>query len=413
VAASMSEAGDIVALMDEVASRALGAPYRDDGLAAYGTGARDTGIGVATDYAAQHAQMGTVLGPGTRFRFVKRILLRLAHLITKDQVAYNTAVIDALRSSEQHVQRLQALLATVDLNRQIGEERINRDADAIRAAVREISRRRDADRGELQVQRARVSLFLRELRELQPAADDLQRLQKRIDENADDLGALYAHLEERFRGSREEIRRRQTIYLEDVLPLRERGLPLLDIGPGRGEWLDLMREHGVPAYGVDTNRLFVEEGTRDGLDVRLGDGIEHLAGLEEGSVAAVSGFHVVEHVPFDVLQTLLQGALHALMPGGLLLVETPNPTNISVGATTFWLDPTHNRPVPPELLTFLVEEHGFVSVELRYPVWAKELHFAQPPLVGGDELRTLIDSMNRDFFGPRDYAVIARKPVPA
>jgi O-antigen chain-terminating methyltransferase len=408
----MSDSTDIVALLDEVTQRSLRESGRHGGVASPEVSAHETGIGSAAAAAAQHSHMGTVLGPGARFGLAKRALLRVTRLITRDQVAYNAAVVEALQSAEQQVLRLQALIATADVNREVGAERITRDADAVRAAVREMARQREADRAELQLQRARVSLFLQEARGL-PASDGSPASQPRFHEDADDAGALYSHLEERFRGSRDDIRVRQTIYLQDVLPLRERGLPLLDIGPGRGEWLDLMREHEFPAYGVDTNALFVETAKKDGLDVRHGDGIAHLGDVDEDSLAAVTAFQVVEHIPFDSLRRLLDGALHALIPGGLLLLETPNPANVSVGSNSFWLDPTHLRPIPADLLQFVLQDHGFVDVEVRFPAWGEDERLASLAAVENDDLRTLTELLKQDFFGPKDYAVLARKPAPA
>jgi SAM-dependent methyltransferase len=407
----MSETTDIVALLDEVTQRSLRESDRHGGVATPEVSTYETGIGSAAAAAAQHSHMGTVLGPGARFGLVKRALLRVTRLITRDQVAYNAAVVEALQSAEQQLLRLQALIATADVSREVGDERITRDADAVRAAVREMARRREADRAELQLQRARVSLFLREARAL-PESDGSPASQPRFHEDGDDAGALYAHLEDRFRGSPDDIRSRQTTYLQDVLPLRGRGLPLLDIGPGRGEWLDLMREHEFPAYGIDTSAMFVETAKTRGLDVRLGDGIAHLGEVDEGSLAAVTAFQVVEHIPFDSLRRLLDGALQALMPGGLLLLETPNPANVSVGATSFWLDPTHLRPIPADLLQFVVEDHGFVDVEVRFPVWAEDTHLVSLGAVESDDVRMLIEALKQDFFGPKDYAVLARKPAP-
>ena len=407
-----AELTDIVALLDEVTDRALREAGRHDFVAAPDVSIHETGIGSATTRAAGHAHMGTVLGPGARFGFVKRALLRVTRIITRDQVTYNAAVLEALQSAEQQLLRLQAVIATADVNREVGDERISRDADAMRGAVRELARRREEDRAELQHQRARVSLFLQEARAL-PETGGSPASQPRFQEESDDAGALYSHLEERFRGTRDDIRSRQAIYLQDVLPLRERGLPLLDLGPGRGEWLDLMREHEFPAYGVDTNALFVETAKKEGLDVRHGDGIAHLAGVDEGSIAAVTAFQVVEHIPFDSLRRLLDAAMHALMPGGLLLLETPNPANVSVGASTFWLDPTHVRPIPSDLLAFVVENHGFVDVTVRFPAWSEDAHLASLAAVESDDLRMLIEALKQDFFGPKDYAVLARKPAPA
>lgn len=229
--------------------------------------------------------------------------------------------------------------------------------------------------------------------------------------DGDPLAELYAALEAEFRGSSEEIRRRQEVYVPDVLPLRDTGLPFLDIGPGRGEWLSLLRDNGIPAYGVDANRAFAEQGRAAGLDVRLGDAAAHLAECDEASLCGVSAFHVAEHVSFDMLVTILDGAVRALAPGGLLLLETPNPLNVVVGSATFWIDPTHRHPLHPQMLRFLVEQRGFVDAEVRVVNPPRD-----PPLPVPEAPEALVAAvrrLNEAFFSGLDYAVLARRPAAA
>jgi glycosyltransferase involved in cell wall biosynthesis/SAM-dependent methyltransferase len=227
------------------------------------------------------------------------------------------------------------------------------------------------------------------------------------------LSPLYAQFEQAFRGSREEIIERQAVYLDDVLPLATTGVPIVDIGPGRGEWLELLRRHGIPAYGIDVNQSFGELGRERGLDVRTGDGLRHLQGLDEASVAGVTAFHIVEHVDLDTTVDLVDAALRALVPGGVLIVETPNPTNLSVGAASFYVDPTHRRPVHPHFLKFLLAARGFDDPQIRYLHPADDRTFDLPKVDGDDDgaLERMVAELNTLFFGPQDYAVVARKPA--
>ncbi len=218
---------------------------------------------------------------------------------------------------------------------------------------------------------------------------------------------LYAAFEDRFRGSREAIIATLSDYESDIDRLASRG-PVLDLGPGRGEWLEVLRGRGVKAYGVDTNPTFVEQGRARGLDVRLGDAITHLAEVPASSVGAVTAFHLVEHLPLDVLTELLERAFVAMAPGGRLLLETPNPSNLIVGASNFYLDPTHLRPLHPDLLQFLVESAGFVEVEIRHLHPLRELEHR--PSIDDPELADLIDYVRWSMFGPQDYAVLATRP---
>lgn len=219
---------------------------------------------------------------------------------------------------------------------------------------------------------------------------------------------FYVGLEARFRGTTAQITARLSEYLPDLLALKAMNEVAVDIGPGRGEWLELLRRSSIRSYGVDTNAEFAAKAAEVGLDVRHEDGIAHLRGLTPGSVAAVTAFHVVEHLPLVTLVALLDAARRALRPGGLLILETPNPENLRVGAATFWLDPTHLRPLHPLLLQYLVEHRGFGSAEIRrlHPIEDADTALANST---GDLLR---DEMAYALHGPQDYAVVARVPGP-
>ena len=179
-------------------------------------------------------------------------------------------------------------------------------------------------------------------------------------------GDFYRAFEDRYRGSRELITARLRVYLPFVEPLKEiyPGCRAVDLGCGRGEWLELMRDSGIDARGIDLDDGMLAACHERGLAVEQGDAIAYLRGLPDDSVAVVSAFHVVEHIPFDALQTLVREALRALVPAGLLILETPNPENLSVGACKFYYDPTHHRPIPPTLLSFLPEHYGFQRTKI-------------------------------------------------
>jgi SAM-dependent methyltransferase len=210
--------------------------------------------------------------------------------------------------------------------------------------------------------------------------------------------------EEHFRGAREDIRQRLRFYLDRVKnqPTFNPSLPLLDIGCGRGEWLELMREAGITAYGVDTNHLVVDECVKLGLEVRHADAIVHLTNLPDNALGGISIFHLIEHLPLDVLLQLIDEARRTLVPGGLLLLETPNPENLKVGACTFHHDPTHLRPIPPLLAKYLVESRGFGDVELM-------LINPYPASFLIQEDSEAARRLNDVLYGPQDVAVIARK----
>jgi len=139
---------------------------------------------------------------------------------------------------------------------------------------------------------------------------------------------------------------------------------VVDLGCGRGEWLELMEEEGFEAHGVDLDEEMLTACQSAGLSATKEDAAEYLKKLPDESVVVVSGFHIIEHIPFDSLQILVHEAFRVLKPGGLLILETPNPENMVVSMTEFYLDPTHQNPIPPALLYFLVEYYGFARIKI-------------------------------------------------
>jgi SAM-dependent methyltransferase len=216
-------------------------------------------------------------------------------------------------------------------------------------------------------------------------------------------GGFYRAFEDLHRGSHELIQSRLGVYLPFV-----RGVAQLhgdavvtDLGCGRGEWLELLRNNGVAAQGVDLDADMLEACRALGLDVHQGDALECLKQLPDNSQSVVSGFHIAEHLPFEVLQALVTEALRVLRPGGLLILETPNPENLAVGTSGFYMDPTHERPLPPPLLAFLPEFHGFGRVKILRLQHGAALDEPENPVTLQDVLAGVSP----------DYAVIAQKPI--
>lgn len=211
---------------------------------------------------------------------------------------------------------------------------------------------------------------------------------------------FYVAFERRHRGPRDLIKSRLRVYLPFVEPLKRfyEHPTAVDLGCGRGEWLEVLSEVGVDVQGVDIDGGMLDEFRHAGLDVLKGDAVAFLRNVPEASHIVVSGFHLAEHVSFPDLQTLVQEAFRVLRPGGLLILETPNPENIVVGTSGFYLDPTHQRPIPPELLSFVPEYYGFARV--------KVLRLQEPPVLARGGAPELLDVLKG--VSP-DYAVIAQK----
>lgn len=213
---------------------------------------------------------------------------------------------------------------------------------------------------------------------------------------------FYRDFEERFYAPREIIRELRKVYLPFVKPLTKIyiGDKVFDIGCGRGEWLELMSEIEFEAYGCDIDDGMLKDCYERGLSASKKEGISFLKSLSDESHVIISAFHVIEHISFDDLRTLVSESLRILKPGGLLILETPNPENIIVGNNNFYLDPTHKRPIPSLLLSFLPEYYGFKRNKLLRLQESSELALAV------DDRIKLIDI----FRGVSpDIAVVAQK----
>ncbi len=213
------------------------------------------------------------------------------------------------------------------------------------------------------------------------------------------LDGLYAALEDRFRGSREEIKDRFKVYLPYVEPVRDYGV--IDLGCGRGEWLEVLKESGIYARGVEKNIVAIEQCHARELEVVETDVLAHLQSLPDASAGAITGFHIIEHVSIETLVTLLDEVLRVLRPSGVAIFETPNPENVIVGSNFFYLDPTHKHPLPSELMQFLFDNRGFDPVEVL------NLHPWDTGRVAGEG--ELAERFNGLFYGPMDYAVLGWK----
>ncbi len=240
---------------------------------------------------------------------------------------------------------------------------------------------------------------------------ELREYRDRSNGSGPHFTALYGDFTDRFRGSTEEVTAKLTGYLPDVQRLvGADGVGVVDLGSGRGEWLTLLRDAGIPARGVDSNASFVGAGRGRGLDLVHGDAVEHLQSLPYDSVDMVTAFHLIEHLDVEAVLTLLAAARQALRPGGCVLVETPNPTNLRMGACDFYNDPTHRSPLPPALTEYLVSASGFCEVEVRPLHPSRSSDHSVIPSSSGCGIEELV---TLTLFGPQDYAVLGYKVAPA
>lgn len=214
--------------------------------------------------------------------------------------------------------------------------------------------------------------------------------------------------EDEFRGTTDELRERY----QDLARHFEECAPVLDIGCGRGEFLDLLRDVGVEAAGVEIDAELVKMVAGRGLEVHHGDGLAVLEANDDGSLGGISLIQVVEHLSPQELVELVSLAADKLRPGGKMLVETINPQSLYVFAHSFYVDPTHAVPVHPAYLAFLIREAGFAElvIDWRSPPPPEDVLGD----VGGDgalgeAVNENVRRLNRLLFAPQDYAIVATR----
>lgn len=276
---------------------------------------------------------------------------------------------------------------------------------ALEASYRQVDTGLHHLRAEVIGQATRISVLLEEARKKISKVSDDAQLCRFCEEDKHVLDAFYLSLEDRFRGTRDEIMERQRSYLPFLLDQKigSKQMPILDIGCGRGEWLELLAESGLEARGVDLNRHFVAACKERGLNVIEGDAIECLRDLPTGSMGAVTGFHIIEHLPLEKLIRLIDETVRVLKPGGLAIFETPNPQNVLVSCHNFYIDPTHRNPLPGVTVQFMLEARGLCDVQILH------LHPYPESFKVRDGGSEMMQRFNDYFYGPQDYAVIGRR----
>jgi len=198
------------------------------------------------------------------------------------------------------------------------------------------------------------------------------------------------------------------------------GSDVLDIGCGRGEFLALLRDHGITAKGVDVNRAMVEVCRQRGLDATGGDALSYLQSLPDGSLGGLIATQVVEHLEPQYLSALLDAAFAKLRAGSTIVLETINPACWFAFFESYIRDITHVRPLHPDTLKYLLLASGFLQAEIRYsaPYPEHDKLQAVTPGAGSDmslvdwaeTINANVDKINRLLFTWLDYAAIARRP---
>ncbi len=412
---------------------------------------------ILLDQAQQLADIGTrvppfgVFGPFRRplARFVTRGLYYLLQVITTDQRVFNGLLVSALRIASNGLQQGEANLNAHLAQLVASLDKRDRRLDQLEAELDKRDRRLDQLEAELDKRDRRLARMDERLDEIDKRSAQLEsslaeealaaertvnylksglamqerRLDRILDAKTEEpsdwrssqqlavmseeklhlLDSLYVLLEDNFRGTREEITERLQVYLP-VIRAAQAGTPtrpVLDLGCGRGEWLDILHQEGLNARGIEINRAMIQRCHERGLEPIEGDAITTLRNLPDGSVGAVTAFHLIEHLSLESLIALLDETVRVLQTDGVAIFETPNPDNILVGSCSFYLDPTHRHPLPSPLVRFLVEARGMCRVEVM------PLHPRPEPVRLKDP--DLAELVNKYFCGAQDYAVIGFK----
>ena len=175
---------------------------------------------------------------------------------------------------------------------------------------------------------------------------------------------------------------------------------VIDMGCGRGEMLELLKEKGVPVKGIDGDAESVAICKSKGLDAEEADLFQWLRSQPDGAYEVLFCSQVIEHLPPLELPQFIRDCAAKLEKGGVLILETPNPECLAIFATHFYLDPTHHRPVPPILAAFHMEEAGLGRIEVKR---------LAPAIDSMPSLASLPEDFREAFFGCLDYAIIGRK----
>jgi len=380
--------------------------------------------------------------PGFIGKFIvkvkRKFLSVLWENLLKDYLAsekeYNASLVRFLNDVSKYVDSRDAsnfweLIRKIDYDVNRATERIERHSDEIGATLRTNERNlRDSLEKELRTFQRYITELQgqsakhdQSLRTLESVTSGLEGIVARLKSPTSTTGETkvtvpdysYVLLENRFRGSQEEIAERLSIYPKYFLGTK---LPVLEIGSGRGELQVLFKNSSVPSYGVDSDEGMITEAKERGLDVRLEDGIAHLRNVADGSLGGVIAIQVVEHLPRTVLDELMTLCARKVAKGGKIIFETINPRSMLALSSNYFRDPTHVFPQHPDTLSHSMSLAGMKIVEVKYlspvpqEVSLREIsqeEYMTPRWVELiDRFNSNIRALNDLLFGYQDYCVI-------
>lgn len=240
----------------------------------------------------------------------------------------------------------------------------------------------------------RLDALINEAKKSMPPTIKLSKIEALSQLKEHKFESLYTEFEDKFRGEKKEIKDKLSLYLPFLHTVTKDSpkANILDIACGRGEWLELLRDNGYRAKGIDLNPNMVHICQKEGLDVEQQEALNYLKSLPSNSLSLITGFHIIEHLhSFDEVLELLEESHRVLDGGGFMIYETPNPRNILVGASDFYIDPSHQTPLHPMTMKFFAQKLSFKNVS---------------SLIINDT--KLIDIDRIDFTKIEDYVSIGR-----
>ena len=372
-------------------------------------------------------------GGGLRARLASSARRLLGRVLSRQQ-EFNAAVVEhinrnmalGLEAHHSSVNTIEWMAGTIDGYRDARDE-VERHLEALLArerrndtAVRALAAQHEELRSALSVVQQAAQSLKREIEKLSAinpksqASNPESRIPSPgLSSQFDDLDShKYVGFEDQFRGSPDDIRRR----VEEYFPVFENASDVLDVGCGRGEFLELLRDRGVRAHGIDINPAMVEVCRGRGLQAETGDALGYLGGLPDGALGGLFAAQVVEHLEPRYLMRLLDAAFDKLRPGAPIVLETINPACWFAFFESYIRDLTHVRPVHPDTLRYLLIATGFQRLEIRYRAPYPEAdklqvlaHGSGAPTSLDDMIETLnanVEKINRLLFTYLDYAAI-------
>ena len=234
----------------------------------------------------------------------------------------------------------------------------------------------------------------------------MANINERIEKNSTMSTVDYKEFEDTFRGSESDIRSKFKIYIHYFDP----SWKVLDLGCGRGEMLELLRDNGIKAVGVELNDNMYAICKNKGLHVVKMDMVAYLTSLTPGTFSAAFMAQVAEHLEFDYFMTLLRELHSKISDSGIVIIETPNPKSLSIFHDSYFIDPSHKNPVHSDLLKFMLEQAGFEFVEvLELDKPAVRLQIL-PAVEQSSDVNAANSKLLNDYlFAGQNYGMVARK----